>query len=131
MANGVVGGIGLLKSRSSNIERHVSIDPDDMEFKDTMTNAGKSRKCLWNPTCLALLLLIMVTREAKKQLSEDKIRIIEAHESTSTRIGTTQLRDHQDLLAEMGLQSLSYHHLANRYHDGRRDTILGCHKQER
>ena len=47
---------------------------------------------------------------SKKDNSRTRYACIEAHDATRTRIGTTQSRDHEDLLAEKGFNSLSRNH---------------------
>ena len=93
------------------------MDLDDMEFKDTMKNARKKvGKCRWHPPCLAQLPLSMRRLAAKKDNSR-RTRyafIVEAHDATRTRTGTTQSRDHEDLVAEKGLNSLSHYNLVHK-----------------
>ena len=91
------------------------IDTDDMEFEDTMKNVSKKLEVPLNPPCLAKL--HVGTEACCTQFYSRKIRyecIIEAQESTRTRIGTTQPRDHEDLFSEKGFNSLSHHNFAHK-----------------
>ena len=77
------------------------INPDDMEFKDTLKNARKNEM----PLESAVPCKIVCTKDTFRRTRY--ACIIEAHESTRTRSGTTQPRDHEDHVAENGFNTLS------------------------
>ena len=89
------------------------ISPDDMALKDTMKNA---RKVLNMPLESAMPRKFGTEHGNTCSRKHDSRRtryacIIDAHESTRTRTGKTQSRDHEDLIAEKEFNSFSHHNL--------------------
>ena len=89
------------------------IDPDDMEFTDTMKNA---RKVLKMPLESAMPRKFGTEHGNTCSIKHDSRRtryacITDAHESTRTRTRKTQSRDHEDLKAEKEFNSFFHHNL--------------------
>ena len=104
-------GVGYRKTEARQCSKvewdFLSQTPKSWSFKDTMKNA---RKKLEVPLESAMLCKISNQRGETWCIKNIRRRsrcacIVEAHESTRTRVGTVQPRDHEDLIAEKGLNS--------------------------
>ena len=85
-----------------------------MEFKDAMKKTRAKK--LENAAGIRHACKIATKYEETCSEKDNSARtrhacIIEAHGSTRTRIGTTQSRDHEDLIAGKGFNSLSHNNL--------------------
>ena len=76
---------------------------------------AKSWKCHSNPPCLARVLISKRQACAHTTILENQDAHVSfgAHESTRTRTGTTEPRDHDDRSTEKGFNSLSHYNLVH------------------
>ena len=100
-----------------------------MEFNDTMKNACNKLEVPLESAMPCKL----DTKHGETRSTQDnswKTRygcIIEAHEPTRTRIGATQPRDHEDLIAERRSNSLRHYNLVHKPHTHTpSNENLGC-----
>ena len=109
----------LKKSKFDNAQTWTGIyhiDPNDMKFKDTMKNA---RKKLEVPLGSAMP-CESSNQQGAALCAHNKSRksrfacIVGAHESTRTRTGTSQPRDHDDRITDKGFNSLSHYNLVHK-----------------
>ena len=90
------------------------IDPEDMEFKETIKNA---RKMLETSVAPAMPCKIMKNcgSGASNKIKTKLARILEADESTRMRMGNSIPHHHQDHIAGKGENSLQHHNLVHKF----------------
>ena len=93
------------------LRRIYQIDLDDMEFWDIRKHAPKKLEVPLEPAVPCKCHWARCDFLRKFRHSEDKARMYRRsprHESTRTRIGTTQSRFREDLLADKGVQFVEW-----------------------
>ena len=87
------------------------IDPEDTEFKDNMKKT-QTWSCRWNPLCFATFSISTERLGAHNTILENQDTLARLK---PTRIGATQPRDPEDIIAEKAFNSLCHHNLVHAF----------------
>ena len=91
------------------------VDPEDVEFKETMTNARTNRSRLWNHPRLKPSARRSLWRKKPNTRRPKCACIVEAHESTRQRTEKSPPQDHEDRIAAKGFNSSSHCNLVHTF----------------
>ena len=94
--------------------RGIFIDPEDMEFKETIKNARKKLE-----TSVAPAMHCKITKNsgsgASNKIQTKLACILQADESTSMRLGNSIPKNHEDHIAGKGENSLQHYNLVHKF----------------
>ena len=104
------------------VERHLLIDPDDKEFKETIKKTWKWWKFQWKPQCFVVWRRRRVRtsigdtdNESNKIPKSKHACIVEAHESTRKRLERALPKDCEDRIAGKGFNSFIHYNLVHKF----------------
>ena len=92
------------------------IDPEDMEFKETIKNARKKLETSVAPAMPCKIMKKIVGMMDPTKLKTKLACILEADESTRMRMGNSMPHYHQDHIAGKGENSLQHYNLVHKFY---------------
>ena len=87
------------------------VDPDDMEFKDPMSHVPKN---IGNAAGIRHALQNCLWTQGRPVAQKTTLEGQDTHVSSKPTSTRTRIRDHEDLIAEKGFDSLSHYTLVHK-----------------